>query len=200
VSALASPAVPARAVIVALALGLPACSLLTPAPVTAPPPQPPHGVLRLPAVPGYPGQVAAVQSIHAVRGDQVTDVQAVLEVSAAHLVLVLAQPLGPRLATIDWSADGVAIERAPGPPGAAALQPEDVLADLMLAFWPEPAVRSSLRAGLSLVVEPDRRLVMEDDALLVEIRRDDADPWNGTVRLDNHVVGYQLTIVSQAAP
>ncbi len=165
-----------------------------------PPAQPERGVLRLPAVPGYPGGVAAVQSIHAVRGDQVTDVQAVLEVSAEHLVLVLARPLGPRLATIEWSADGVAIERAPGPPAAAALQPEDVLADLMLAFWPEPAVRGSLRAGLSLVAEPDRRLVMKDDALLVEIRRDDADPWNGTVRLDNHALGYQLTIVSQAAP
>jgi Protein of unknown function (DUF3261) len=199
VSALASPAL-GPALLLGLVLGLPACSLLTPKPATAPPPQPERGILRLPAPPGYPGQVAAVQSIHAVRGDQIIDVQALLEVSAAHLVLVLAQPLGPRLATIDWSADGVAIERAPGPTAAAALQPEDVLADLMLAFWPEAAVRSSLRAGLSLVVAPDRRLVMKDDALLIEVRRDDADPWNGTVRLDNQALGYQLTIVSQAVP
>jgi hypothetical protein len=135
-----------------------------------------------------------------VRGDQTADVQAVLELSAEHLVLVLAQPLGPRLATIDWSAAGVAIERAPGLPVAAALRPEDVLADVMLAFWPEVAVRSSLRADLALVVEPDRRLVMKDGALLIEVRREDADPWNGTVRLDNHALGYQLTIVSRAAP
>jgi len=189
---------PATWALLVMVLGLPSCSLLTPRPVTTPPPQPPHGVLRLPTVPGYPGEVAAVQSIHVVRGDQIADVEAVLEVSAPRLVLVLAQPLGPRLATIDWSADGVAIQRGSGPPAAAALQPEDVLADLMLAFWPEPAVRSSLRPGLTLMSLPDRRLVMRDDAVLVEVRRDDVDPWNGTVRLDNHQIGYQLTIVSRA--
>lgn len=192
--------VPALWMCPALLLILPACGLLTPRPVTAPPPQPLRGVLDLPAVPGHPGELAAVQSIHAVRGDQVFNLQALVEVSQEHLVLALTQPLGPRLATIDWSADGVAITRGSGPPPAAALRPEDVLADLVLAFWPEGAVRSGLHAGLSLVAEPDRRLVMKDDALLVEVRRDDADPWNGTVQLDNHTLGYRLTIVSRVAP
>ena len=42
--------------------------------------------------------------------------------------------------------------------------------------------------------------VMTCDAVLVEVRREDADPWNGLVRLDNRMIGYQLTIVSQAVP
>jgi hypothetical protein len=180
-----------------LVLGLPACSLLTPKPVTAPSPE--RGVLRLPAAPGYPGAVAAFQTIHVERGDQIGDVQGLLELSALQLVMVLTQPLGPRLATIAWTADGIDIERAPGAP-AAAVQPEDVLADLVLAFWPEAAVRENLRDGLALVVQSDRRLVMRGDALLIEVERNDADPWNGTVRLDNRLVGYQLTIMSQAGP
>jgi hypothetical protein len=154
----------------------------------------------LPATPGYPGAVAAFQTIHVVRGDQTGDVHALLELSAPQLVMVLTQPLGPRLATIAWTADGIDIDRAPGPPATAALQPEDVLADLVLAFWPEAAVRENLRDGLALVVQSDRRLVMRGDALLIEVERNDADPWNGTVRLDNRLVGYQLTFMSQAEP
>jgi hypothetical protein len=193
--------VSARAIwaLLIMVLGLPSCTWLTLGVVTAPPAQPERGVLRLPATPGYPGAVAAFQTIHVVRGDQTGDVQALVELSAPQLVMVLTQPLGPRLATIAWTADGIDIERAPGAP-AAAVQPEDVLADLVLAFWPEAAVRENLRDGLALVVQSDRRLVMRGDALLIEVERNDADPWNGTVRLDNRLVGYQLTIVSQAGP
>ena len=183
--------------VVVLASG--SCSLVSPE-VAAPSPRPERGVLTLPDRPGYPGEVAAVQSIHALRGGETADVQALVEVSAEQLILILTLPIGSRLATIDWSAQGVAVGRTLSVPGGTAVQPEDVLTDLVLAFWPEAVVRNSLHEGLSLVVEPDRRLVMKDDALLVEVRRDDADPWNGRVLLDNRMIGYQLTIVSQVVP
>jgi hypothetical protein len=188
------------AMIVAVLWGLPACSRTTPGEVASPPPAPARTVLQLPALPGYPGEIAVVQNLHVVRGDRADDVQALLEASPAHLVLVLTLPLGPRLATIDWSAGGIAIRRDLDLPGADALQPEDALADIMLAFWPEAAVRESLRDGFALVVEPDRRLVMRDGVAVIEVARDGADPWNGQTTLDNRLFGYRLTIVSRAVP
>jgi Protein of unknown function (DUF3261) len=179
---------------------LQSCSLMPPGPVTAPPDQPWRTVLSLPSRPGYPGEVAVVQDLHAVHGDQAYDVQAVLQASAEHLVLVLTLPFGPRLATIDWSADGIAISRDPDLPIADQVPPEDVLADIVLTFWPEAAVRTSLQNGVALVVEPGRRLVMRDGVAVIAIRYDGADPWNGRTVLDNHLLGYQLTIVSRAVP
>jgi hypothetical protein len=179
---------------------LPSCSQMTPGRVAALPAEPAHTVLSLPVRPGYPGEVAVVQALHVVRGDEAVDVQATLQASAEHLVLVLSLPLGPRLATIDWSADGLAIRRDLDQPSTHQLLPEDVLADIMLAFWPEAAVRSSLRDGFSLAVEPGRRLVVRDGVAVIEIRRDGADPWNDLTTLDNHLFGYRLTIVSRAMP
>lgn len=188
------------AILVMVVLGLPSCSLSTQEPVTVPHPRR-MGVLDLPAVPGYPGTLAAVQSIHVARGDRGGDVQAVLEVSAERLALVVSLPFGPRLADILWSADGVVVRRGAGlPPGAEAVQPEDVLADIVLAYWPEANVRASLRPGLSLAVAHDRRMVTQNGAVLIDIQRQDADPWNGVTRLDNRSYGYRLTIESQAEP
>jgi hypothetical protein len=179
---------------------LQSCSAMAPSPVLAPPERPGRAILSLPALPGYPGEVAVVQALHVVRGEQADDLQAILQTSAEHLVLVLSLPLGPRLATIDWSASGIAIRRDLDLPSADHVLPEDVLADIMLAFWPEAAVRSSLRDGFSLVIEPDRRLVVRDGVTVVEIQRDGADPWNGRTTLDHHLFGYHLTIISRAMP
>lgn len=177
---------------------LPSCSLIAPARVAPPPEAPGSAVLSLPSRPGYPGEVAVVQDLDAVHGDQAFDVQAVLQASAEHLVLVLTLPFGPRLATIDWSAGGVAIRRDLDLPVAARVPPEAVLSDIVLAFWPEALVRSSLREGVSLVVEPGRRLVIRDGVAVIEVHYDGADPWNGRTRLDNHLFGYRLTIDSRA--
>jgi hypothetical protein len=182
-----------------IVLGCGACSLIRPE-ATTPSPPVERGVLSLPDRPGYPGELAAVQNIHAVRGDRTADLQAVVEVSPEHLVMVLALPFGSRLATIDWSAQGVSVQRTQSLPAGRAVQPKDVLADLVLAFWPEDVVRESLHKGLVLVVEPGRRQVRRGDEVLVEVRREDADPWNGQTVLDNRMIGYRLTIVSQVAP
>jgi hypothetical protein len=179
---------------------LQSCSPTAPGLVAAPPERPGRAILRLPALPGYPGEVAVVQALHVVRGDEANDVEAILQASAEHLVLVLSLPLGPRLAAIEWSARGIAIHRDLDLPAAGHVLPEDVLADIMLAFWPEAAVRSCLRDGLSLVVEPGRRLVMRDGVAVIEVQRDGTDPWNGRTTLANHLLGYHLTIVSRAMP
>jgi hypothetical protein len=179
---------------------LQSCSPTAPGLVAAPPERPGRAILSLPALPGYPGEVAVVQALHVVRGDEANDVEAILQASAEHLVLVLSLPLGPRLAAIEWSARGIAIHRDLDLPAAGHVLPEDVLADIMLAFWPEAAVRSCLRDGLSLVVEPGRRLVMRDGVAVIEVQRDGTDPWNGRTTLANHLLGYHLTIVSRAMP
>jgi len=179
---------------------LQSCSPTAPSLVATPPERPGRAILSLPALPGYPGEVAVVQALHVVRGDEASDVEAILQASAEHLVLVLSLPLGPRLAAIEWSARGIAIHRDLDLPAAGHVLPEDVLADIMLAFWPEAAVRSCLRDGLSLVVEPDSRLVMRDGVAVIEVQRDGTDPWNGRTTLANHLLGYHLTIVSRAMP
>lgn len=177
-------------------MALSSCAQLTPPPKA--PAQADHRLVRLPDLPGYPDPIAAVQAIHVDRAGQRADVQAVIELRPDLLVMVVAHPAGPRLATIAWSADGVRVERGAVLPAAAALQPEDVLADLMLAFWPEAMVRRNLGDGLLLVVDPGRRQVVRDGVVLVDIHRNDADPWNHQTRLDRRDLGYKLTIDSMA--
>jgi hypothetical protein len=169
-----------------------------PEPLAAPAQRAGQGVLTLPSPPGYPGETTVVQDLHAVRGDESYAAQAVLRVSAERVVLVLTLPLGPRIATIDWTAGGVEVTRNLELPMAELVAPEDVLADVVLAFWPDAALRRNLRdSTLALAVDPDGRRVMQGGVPVIVVRHDPGDPWNGRTTLDNRLLGYRLTIFSR---
>lgn len=199
-----------RLAFLAMASGLAGCSDLTeesrpPAAAAVPP-----ALLVLPTPPGYPGALTAMQSIRAVRGEDSYDFEAYLEVGSAQVAVVLALPFGPRLAAIDWSAEGIETQRNRGLPRAEVpfaelpptetFGPQNVLADVVLAFWPEAAVRASLAPEVTLVVEPGTRQLDYRDHPAVTVRYGGRDPWQAETTVIHHLLGYRLAITSRRLP
>lgn len=165
----------------------------------------PPALLVLPMPPGYPGELAAVQQIRASHETESYDFEAYLQVGSADVAIVLALPFGPRLATIDWSANGIETRRDPdlpitGLPLADLLRPENVLGDIVLAFWPEAVVRVSLAPAVTLAVEPDARKLSYRSRPAATVRYDGSDPWGGDTVVVNHLLGYRLAISSRRLP
>lgn len=194
-----------RLAFLAIAAGLLGCGTLGnelsgPEPAALPP-----ALLILPIPPGYPSELAAVQHIRAVHAEDRYDFEAFLRVGSAQVTIVLALPFGPRLATIDWSTTGIETRREQalphtGLPLAELLRPENVLADIVLAFWPETAVRASLAPEVVLDVEPDIRQLSYRDSPAVTVRHAGGDPWGGETTVVNHLLGYRLAITSRRLP
>ena len=176
--------------------------------VTGPPagPTPPPGVtavardqvyLTLPLPPGYPGEKEMAQSIVAQYGPQKVAFDALVSLSPDKVTVIVTAPAGPRVAQIDWDAQGVRGKtEGQDPPGFRA---ENVLADLVLANWPKPALEKALGGRLEVWDYPDgHRKLVRGKALVVDIPPAVRAADGSSKRtLINHDFGYSLTIVSR---
>lgn len=150
----------------------------------------------LPATGELGRPVDAVQQVTARHEGRVHVFEVRLQARAGQLRLAGTDPAGRRAMTIDWTDGNLAVERAPWLP--ETVRPENILADLVLVYWPEAALRRVLAgAGATLSAEPGSRAVRRDGRELVTVRYDNAaDPWTGTARLRNLAWGYELEIRS----
>jgi len=175
-----------RAAVLLLTLVLAACATVPPASdrvLVAP------GVtLALPA-PGELGRREdAVQLVTARRDGETFVFECRLSVDGERLLLAGSDSMGRRAMTVTWSRDGIVVERADWLP--ETLKPENVLADIVLLYWPEEAVRRGL-SGAPLIQTPQGRSV--GDSIVVSWR---GDPWNGLSRLVNRPWGYEIEVRS----
>ncbi|WP_161539690.1 DUF3261 domain-containing protein [Paramagnetospirillum kuznetsovii] len=104
------------------------------------------------------------------------------------LVLVGSDSMGRRAMTVTWEAGKVEVERASWLP--ETLRPENILADIVLLYWPEAVVRNAIK-GAELTQWAGNRRV--GDAILVSWQ---GEPWSGGSRLRNIPWGYDLDIQS----
>lgn len=146
-------------------------------------------VLALPA-PGDLGRdVEAVQMVTARRGEETHVFEARLSVNRERLLLVGTDSLGRRAMTVTWKAGSVTAERAEWLP--EALRPENILADIMLLYWPQAVLERTVD-GAAVIPEPAGRRIGTE----VTVRWEGADPWTGRARLVNASFGYELDIRS----
>jgi hypothetical protein len=178
--------------------------------VTGPPagPPPPPGVaavardkvyLTLPTPPGYPGETEMAQSIVAQYGPRKVAFDALVSLSPSKVTVIVTAPAGPRVAQIDWDADGVRGKtEGQAPPGFRA---ENVLADMVMANWPKPALEQALGGRLEVWDYPNgHRKLVRGKELVVDIPPAARDADGASRRtLTNHDFGYSLTIVSREA-
>jgi len=141
--------------------------------------------------------VEAVQQVTARRDGSVYVFEVRLQATPDRVQLAGIDPAGRRAMTIDWSGGHLAVERAAWLPDG--VRPENVLADLVLAFWPEEVLRQALRdTGASLTADIAGRAVWRNGRELVTVRYGNrADPWSGMTQLRNLAWNYEIEIHSQ---
>lgn len=178
--------------------------------MTGPPagPPPPAGLaavardkvyLTLPIPPGYPGEKEMAQSIVAKYGPQKVAFDALVSLSPSRVTIIVTAPAGPRVAQIDWDDTGVHTKTDGAPP--PAFRGENVLADMVMANWPKPALEKALGGRLEVWDYPDgHRKLVRGKELVVDIPPAVRDADGSSKRtLTNHDFGYSLTIVSREA-
>jgi hypothetical protein len=114
------------------------------------------------------------------------------------MTVVGLNAVGVRLFTLRHDGGQVQVEKSAGVP--AAFEPEHMLADLQLVFWPLATLQSRLQQDGWQVTEPvpGARRLRRGDRLVAEVHYATEDPWAGRSWLVNFEYGYSLQIDSQA--
>lgn len=159
----------------------------------APVPVAPGVALSLPTPAELGRSVDAVQLVTARHGSEVFTFEGRLSVTADAVILVGSDAMGRRAMTLRWSGQALEAERAAWLP--SDLRPENILADIMLLYWPEPALRRHLHGG-AVSVTSDGHLIRRDGTDVVEVHHQ-GDPWSGVARLANLAWGYEIEVRSQ---
>lgn len=148
----------------------------------------PGVTLTLPSPADLGRRVEAVQLVSARRDGDVQLFEVRLSADRDRVLLVGTDTVGRRVMSIEWRDQGVVAERAAGVPGS--LRPENVLADIVMLYWPEQAVRRAV-LGAALTQDGGGRTIGE----VIRVSWD-GDPWSGRARLANASFGYELDIRS----
>ncbi len=120
-----------------------------------------------------------------------------LSVTKERVTLVGLDGMGRRAVTITWTGQSVSAETAPWVP--ETLRPGSMLADIILIYWPEAAVRRALPDGGALLQEAHGRTIQVNgkDVLRVDYgSAAGAAPWNGTLHYSNLAWGYEVDVQS----
>lgn len=155
----------------------------------------PDIAVRLPAPASLGREIEATQLVSAHYGDQTYVFEAHLSAQADHFLLQCLDGFGRKAMTVTWSPDGVKADVAPWLPGQ--LRPENMLADIVLIYWPDAEVSRALAAGGGrLTAGRDTRSIAGESGEAIHIDYASADPWNGALRYRNLAWGYGLDIQS----
>jgi len=132
--------------------------------------------------------IEATQLVTARRAGEVHVFEARLSVDRERLVLVGTDMLGRRAMTIEWRAGSVIVDKSAWVPDN--LRPENVLADIVLIYWPDAVLARAVH-GAAVESDPSGRRI--GNAIQVSW---DGDPWTGTARLVNASFEYELSVRS----
>ena len=186
------------ALVCALTLWLAGCASTTPPESTRPEANlTPQVVVPLPAPtrdsPLHVEQILTAQIKGQTNGHSLL---VVMEADGQRLSLVGFSLLGVRLFRVEYGVDGIRVEQLPALAALGALPPANqVLADVLLSYWPGDTWRAVLPAGWQLIDQPLRRELRDEKGELVsEITYQQQVGDRNPVRLWQHAFDYQLTI------
>ena len=186
------------ALVCALTLWLAGCASTTPPESTRPEANlTPQVVVPLPAPirdsPLHVEQILTAQIKGQTNGHSLL---VVMEADGQRLSLVGFSLLGVRLFRVEYGVDGIRVEQLPALAALGALPPANqVLADVLLSYWPGDTWQAVLPAGWQLIDQPLRRELRDEKGELVsEITYQQQVGDRNPVRLWQHAFDYQLTI------
>ena len=135
--------------------------------------------------------IDAVQLVTAHHGSDTFVIEGRLSVTPDQILMVGTDPLGNRIMSVRWSNHILTVDKASWVPDI--LHPENILADVMMTYWPEASVRHGL-SGASLEATPERHIQTNGkDVVVISY---DGDPWSGTTHLKNLAWDYQIDVKS----
>jgi hypothetical protein len=119
-----------------------------------------------------------------------------LNVTPERVMLVGLDSMGRRAMTITWNDKEVTTQTAPWVPDA--LRPGSMLADIVVIYWPEAAVREALPPGGEVIQETGGRTIRinGNDVLHVDYGWASGARWKGTLRYTNFAWGYEIEVQS----
>jgi hypothetical protein len=154
--------------------------------------------LVLPAPADLGRSLNATQLVTAQYGAQTIVFEGHISVTPERFLLIVIDSFGRRALTVAWT--GSYLTAVPAPFLPASLRPENMLADLVLLYWPEDAVRRSLRgAGSAITSDGHARSISLAGREVIHIDFKDLgaqDPWVAHLHYRNLAWAYEFEIWS----
>jgi hypothetical protein len=143
--------------------------------------------------------IEVTQLVTARYGSRVFAFEGHVSATPERFLMVGLDSLGRRAMTITWSDAAMTYEAASWLP--PQLRPENVLADMVLLYWPEASVRQALApSGGTVTAARGRRTITKDGEPVVQIQYDEAaadgTPWTGRLHYRNLAFHYELEVQS----
>ncbi|WP_417823049.1 DUF3261 domain-containing protein [Thalassospira lucentensis] len=111
--------------------------------------------------------------------------------------IAVIDDLGRRAITIDWTTDALQITTADWVPDA--LNPERLLADIVMTYWPTDVVGDAIEDSMLVEETMGQRTIRinKNGRVFAVIDKPIRDPWQGVATVRNQKLGYVLSIRSQ---
>jgi hypothetical protein len=158
----------------------------------------PGRVLALPLPADFGRTVEAAQMLSASYDSQTFLFEGRISITPERLVLVGVDGMGRRAMTATWDGHSLTLESAPWLP--ASVRPGSMLADIVILYWPEAAVRKALApTGCTLRLTGKSREVRcgNDTVLTANYDWPAGAKWNGTLRYSNLAWHYEIEAQSK---
>lgn len=136
------------------------------------------------------------QLVTAHYGDQTYVFEGHLSARPDRFLMIGLDTTGRRALTITWTDFGITYEAAPWVP--AKLRPENILADMVLLYFPDAVIGKALAAsGGTVTTSVSRRVIGVDGKATITADYQPTvpgDPWSGHQHYRNLAWGYELDI------
>jgi len=134
-----------------------------------------------------------VQQINAVWADRQESLLAVLELDAKHIAMAGLSNDGLSLFNLTYDGNTVVSDKSPLLP--ESVNPEFIISDLQLVYWPIAELQKKLPAGWRLEEVDKKRFLTIRGKKQVEVNYLSPDPvWPKAVELVNFQYNYRLNI------
>lgn len=158
--------------------------------------------LHMPGPASLNRRIEVSQLVVAHYGARTIAFEARISAAPDHFDLLCIDTLGREAMRIRWTQTGIVAEKAPWVP--ENLRPENMLADIVMLYWPKAVVAGALApSGGTLVADPSMRSIRLRGREVIHADfqpLSGADRWNGKVRYRNLSRDYALDIQSRVLP
>lgn len=148
----------------------------------------------LPINPWSGSPLSAFQQVTVSYGKELAHFQAIVDVNQDLATIVMLDLAGRRTIDIEWSTQGIAIKTADWLP--ENVKAAEILARLVLAFWPIEDARKGLPQNSTLHQTGFVRSVEQASQTVVRMSRDGDNPWTSKTIIDHGKSGFQIIISS----